>query len=552
MDHKEKNENNFKEYLKNNLYDGLLNIDFLHDNNSSKIKKNSFFDMINEKKIKIYTETKPTDLENFIHNELIDLVNGDSTTIFKNIFTNTKNDNKQINLSNYTVVLDKSVDNLEMKNKLTVIFGITKYENTFIGTCEKFLNNKNVIIDDKFLLPTKKLKKQYLIEAIKIGFLPISLNNIINYNSLNSNDDKIIFKEICVIKQYIDETIKLINTDEIDIFKDYKTALLTAQIFLNDINNIDDIKIKYKDKTTDTYKIVESIVMSLKETRDIYYIEEIKQKMDSKNKYILVTGDMIQSYRAIIENISTINVVLTIIRFLALYDNNEQLKIIGNPFELISTNANIRNNYMNDENKKEIIKKILSNPIITLRKNSEFHTKYLYNNNNYDKILNKEYLKYVANIFYDNEEEDIICINNHNYINGEFCYNENYNENNGEYTLLDNNVEEKTQIMNYFFLFAQNNITNKEDLLYLIQYFKYKFCTHCCSYPNTVYDRIIDDINNFVKKYDEQFNIKLSTFQFCIFYLLLAYHDFVWIHYIIPFAKKIYIDEFDWKQIDLL
>ncbi len=232
MDHKEKNENNFKEYLKNNLYEGLLNIDFLHDNSSSKLKKNSFFDMINEKKIKIYTESKPVDLENFIHNELIDLVNGDDTTIFKNIFTNTKNNNNQLNLSNYTVVLDKSVDNIEMKNKLTTIFGITKYENTFIGTCEKFLNSKNVIIDDAFLLPTKKLKKQYLIEAVKIGFLPISLNNIINYNSLNSNDDRVIFKEIIVIKQYIDETITLINTNEIDIFKDYKTALLTAQIFL--------------------------------------------------------------------------------------------------------------------------------------------------------------------------------------------------------------------------------------------------------------------------------------------------------------------------------
>ncbi len=320
---------------------------------------------------------------------------------------------------------------------------------------------------------------------------------------------------------------------------------------LNDINNIDDIKLKYKDKTTETYKIIESIVMSLKKTRDIYYIEEIKQKMDSKNNYILVTGDMIQSYRAIIENISTINLVLTMIRFLALYDN-EQLKIIGNPFELISTNTNIRNNYINDKNKKEIIKQILSNPVINLRKNSEFHTKYLHDNNNYNKILNKDYLKYVANIFYDNEEEKNICIDNYIYINGEFCYNENYNENNGEYTLLDNNVEEKTQIMNYFYLFAQNNIKNKEDLIYLIQYFKYRFCIHSCSYPNTVYDRIIDDINNFIDKYNDTINIKTSTLQFCIFYLLLAYHDFVWIHYIIPFAKKIYITEFDWNQIDLL
>ena len=83
---------------------------FIHDKSESKLKKNTFNDMLNKK--------------------------------------------KEMKLDNYIVILDKSVDNLEMKKKLSTIFGIQKFEKTFVGNCERFLNG-SVEIAKAFLYTAK-------------------------------------------------------------------------------------------------------------------------------------------------------------------------------------------------------------------------------------------------------------------------------------------------------------------------------------------------------------------------------------------------------------
>jgi len=241
MNHKE-----FKEFINKNISDGLINIDFLHDNPSSK----EFYDMINNKEINIYNKSKPEDLEHFIHNELIDLVVDENDTIFQNIFVKNESNNKLENLSEYICILDTSVNNDEMILKLKTIFNIKHFEQTFVGNCEKFLTSTvNASIDKMFLTTKNNLKLEYVVEAIKIGFLPLSKNQIINFNALNNTNSQTVLNELNKIKLYIDETLvsikkvkKYFGIDFVEIF--IKTLEnLKKRLLL--INNIDDVKNKY-------------------------------------------------------------------------------------------------------------------------------------------------------------------------------------------------------------------------------------------------------------------------------------------------------------------
>lgn len=531
MLHKSKNEQKFKDYINENLSDGLISIDFLHDNLSSKVKGKKFYDLVNNKEIKVYSGSKPQDLESFLHNELIDLSNGEKT-VLNNIFINGNPDRKQLDLSGYIVVLDKSADNEEMKIKLTTIFEITQYESTFVANCEKFLNSKNIIIDKKFLTTRKTLKRYYLIEAIKIGFLPITQSNIINFNSLSNSNEQVLFDELQVIKQYVDESLiiitkKMLNTELND---DFCQDLKKIKIILAQIIDVTDIKTKYL-ANNDSIGLIEKVILSVKEARDIFYIEEIKQQMnlDPNKKFILVSADLVQCYRAIIANISTINLVLSLIRFMAIYDN-KKLKFIGNPFELISSNQKIIQKYIGDENKKQIIKSILSNPIINLKRSVQFNIKYLINTG--EQILDPEYLSKVAKLFEDDTKEIGVDL----------------------FSSITNNLEEKKKHMDILLEFARANIKDENDLLYVFNELSKYHQAYGLSFSHA-----IDNIDTFIKDNmsDNQINsedqpVKESTWQFYIFYLTTLYSGFTLLEYIRPLAKKFYPNDFDWEQVDNL
>jgi hypothetical protein len=287
--------------------------------------------------------------------------------------------------------------------------------------------------------------------------------------------------------------------------------------------NYDDNKISLKES-------VEKVVFSLKEARDIYYIEEIKILM-TKNlnkKYILVSGDLVQSYRAIISNISTINVLLSIIRFMGIYNLNK-LNIIGNPFELISSNKEIVNKYLDDNIKKDIIKNILSNPIINLRRNVSFNTKYFLNN--YDRIYTSQFLIELSNTFVDDLGRPGV----------------------DEISSTELNLDKKKEYMDYLLNFAKNNIKDEIDLLYVLGYLKFKFNNYY------YFDIIINKLNRIIQEntldipeIEGDIPIQESTWQFQIFYLCTFDARFSLMEYIIPVAKKLYSNEFNWNEVEQL
>ncbi len=504
-------EKEFKEFINKNISDGFINIDFLHDNSSSLVKSKGFYDMINNKKINIYN----------------------------------KLNNKLENLSEYICILDTSVNNDEMILKLKTIFNIKHFEQTFVGNCEKFITSSvNASIDKMFLTTKNNLKLEYVVEAIKIGFLPLSKNQIINFNALNNTNLQTVLNELNKIKLYIDESLVSIKKVKkyfgINFAERFINTLENLKKRLLLINNIDDVKNIYfieenKKKNYDDNKIslkesVEKVVFSLKEARDIYYIEEIKILM-TKNlnkKYILVSGDLVQSYRAIISNISTINVLLSIIRFMGIYNLNK-LNIIGNPFELISSNKEIVNKYLDDNIKKDIIKNILSNPIINLRRNVSFNTKYFLNN--YDRIYTSQFLIELSNTFVDDLGRPGV----------------------DEISSTELNLDKKKEYMDYLLNFAKNNIKDEIDLLYVLGYLKFKFNNYY------YFDILINKLNRIIQEntldipeIEGDIPIQESTWQFQIFYLCTFDASFSLMEYIIPVAKKLYPNEFNWNEVEQL
>ncbi len=529
MSHKANKEAKFREFVKKNLSNGLMNMDLFHDNPVVKVKTNGFYDMINEKSVDIYTGSVPDDLENFIHNELVDLVNNEEN-ILQNLFVKNQVGKSGLNgLENYIGILDKSADNNEMKAKLEKIFQIKKFEQTFIGNCEMFLNNNSTKIFPEFMDENSNLKTEYLIESIKIGFLPIGKNKLINFNSFSKGKPLELFEELIIFNQFISESLSVIKQLKLknEFYKDFTDELKIIKKKIGKIKKITDLNQYTNDEKL--VKLVEKIVFSLKEARDIFYIEEIKAKMLSQPKfqYILITGDIIQSYRAILSNISTINLVLSIIRFMGIYNGNK-LDFIGNPFELITTNELANADYIKSKTKKNIIESILANPIISLKKIGEikFNGKYLVNN--YYKLSDVNYLKTLSELFMDDDERIGI----------------------EEYSSLDKNQLEKKIHMDYLLDFAKANIQNVEELLHVF----YSLRNNYEQNQNSIFDGPIEKIKLRYKKNIVDFKhvvFNNSTWQFQIFYLLTIWKGISVLSYIVPLAQKFYSNDFNWEQIEL-
>ena len=404
------------EYYDTKLHDDphntILELELMHDQGKSKIKNKDFLNMLTLDDIKI-TNTNIEDVEGYLREKIIDYSIGDDTETLKNFFnSNIVNDIKKqkITLNEYKMVFDNSRDNKPVRITLEVLFNLKDSKNTFIGICEKMLRSKNIKISNDKFIENNKLKEFYLLEAIQIGFDPIDKNKLINYNIFHDLDDY----EKKILSYYKKDNIKNINLEEkyilglvnnLDKFmKEIQLTLNVLKNIFNVINNQSSYNLSTASKLylgkyilkvpilsitayinnifdndltlIEKFKLLIeerihyiTLIYSMKEARDTYYLEEIKNMIQKDNiKPIFITLDRILAYRCILYGISVIHYSINGITILGI-NKDDNINIIGNPFELFIRNDqdNEMINKYNTQDKKDLINKIINNPIITLQ-----------------------------------------------------------------------------------------------------------------------------------------------------------------------------------------
>jgi hypothetical protein len=203
------------------------------------------------------------------------------------------------------------------------------------------------------------------------------------------------------------------------------------------------------------------------------------------------------------------NLMLSMIRFIAIYNNNE-LSIIGNPFELISSNETIIQKYLDDKTRKDLMKDILLNPIIRLKNRLSLKTKYFLLN--YNNIYSQDYIKDTINML-----------------------------------IVNNNKEKIKERLDYLLNFAENNIHDKNDLLFIINYlsrFHYNLFDVEHLIKLTIKNYLIDN-----PKKDTDLPMDISTLRFLLLFILTIYNESVNFNKIIKIGQEIYNDDFIWNEI---
>jgi len=371
-----------KEFMVNRK-NAILNLELLHDIGKDRLKSKNYIDMINLEEVPL-TENIINDPEKYIKEHIINIDAKKSNVLDK--FMTINNENNTINnldLSTYIAVYDNGTGGEITSKTLMNIFGITQTEELFIKECEKRILHKSKISNSEFV-ENGKLKEKYLEEAIKIGFDPIEMDSLINFKifkdlELTAFDKKIDINYVNRNRKEYENIYKILSNIEL-IIRNCK-QYFTNHDLIKKIKNYDNISSLFsitntlknilEDNETDdniastkiTFTHITKLIFSMKEARDSYYFKEIK---DLKNdKIIFITGDELSAYRAILEGISVINYNMGIISFIAIIKDNN-INIIGNPFRMFSTNEHIENKYKNN-NIKELLKKIINNPIIKLK-----------------------------------------------------------------------------------------------------------------------------------------------------------------------------------------
>ena len=389
----------FDEEFKKNIYSGIMKLEFVHDLGKNKIENKIFYDLINKKEIYI-NETVPSDSEDYIIKQILNFNDG----VFKN---NYSLDNTEFNIksiADYHVVFDNVTYSENLINKLKVIFGINNYYETFIGSCEKMIQHKNKLSDQFF--ENGKLKSKYIKESLLIGFLPISQNTLINYIPFKKFANKLesIEGELKILHTFCKEVITIYNSYRYELKLDEEFYLY----FINSIKKINDVLDEYFKESNNKLKLdlyivnktkIEQIIYSMKEARDSYYIEELEEILQENKKTIFVTTDKILTFRCILKNIPVINITNFMIKFIVLFDNNK-LRIIGNPFELLDTDNPTK---YQSEKTKSIINNIIGNPIFKIKKDMEIHSKYIKTEYN---LLDTKFIRKAYDIFYDDIFDD--------------------------------------------------------------------------------------------------------------------------------------------------
>ena len=386
----ESDDSEFGEDFKKNLHLNIMRLEFSHDIGTKKIQGQEMYDLIKNKEVVFNIKGIPVDKkkEDYLKNEFIHFDKSSFKGKFKNINIDKKKTEDINDLSNWNAVFDNLTDNQNLINKLHFIFGISNYYKTFIGNIESFILKSDIAtvniepkdINNQFITDGK-LKKEYIKEAILIGFLPKSLSGLLsfapylNFTKITDNFE-IHLKYLLEFCNEVKILSKNINFE--DIQKKYVNELISLIPKIKKILNEEDKNNKYIMYKDDVRKLVEKLIFSMKEARDGYYIEEINEikKEKTSNNIIFITTDKIQTFRCILNGISVVNILNGMIRYLAIYNNDNQLKIVGNPFEIFDEKNPIMYT-QTSEKIKDIIKDIMSNPIMKVKKNFTYYSKYL-------------------------------------------------------------------------------------------------------------------------------------------------------------------------------
>lgn len=181
------------------------------------------------------------------------------------------------------------------------------------------LSNKIKIIESNFYNNYNELKEEYIYESLLIGF-NYKKNKLLNFRNINSFD-KITEKTKELLSDFIDFIIliKNFNSNNYDNFIEFKKII--NKISIDEIKQI----IKYKKLNTKNtsniaqkkiknikflFNQIKSIIYSMKEMRDWFYVKEIVNRYNDNilfKNVIYCTSDSINLFRSILYNISTIN-----------------------------------------------------------------------------------------------------------------------------------------------------------------------------------------------------------------------------------------------------
>ena len=188
----------------------------------------------------------------------------------------------------------------------------------------------------------------------------------------------------------------------------------------------------------------------------------------------------------------------------------------------------IVNKYLNDNIRKDLIKDILSNPVINLKRNLSINTKYFLNN--YDKIYDSDFLFELKSTFVDDGTPGVDSTSS-----------------------TELNLVKKKEYMDYLLNFSRNNIKDENDLIYTMHCIRSKQSWH------GPFDHLIDHIHNVINSntlddpdLEGDKPIEESTWQFQIFYLCTVNGYFALMEYMLPIAKKFYPNEFNWDEVEQL
>jgi hypothetical protein len=368
----------FDEMFKKDMHTNIMRLEFAHDLKMSNIKNKKFYDLVKNKELKILDDL-PSNIEEYLKSQFINYNKSSLIDFFK---SNPKVEDKKLDLSEYSIVFDNLTFKKSIINKLVKIFNITNYYQTFIGNAEQFLVSDKNEISKRFLNNENELLREYLIEAILIGFFPKSKNKLLTFSKYNNFTEytdefekelKLLLEFILEVKDYKD-----IFTEKIHLR--FIKRLIRAEKQIKKILNNDDnnskgkiYKKKYRDK-------IEKLIFSMKEARDSYYIQEMINIQKENKNIIFITTDKILTFRCIFNNISVINILNGMIRYMAIYRDNK-VKIIGNPFEIFGGPEE----KLSSEKIKEIINDIINTPLMNLERTKIYYNKYLittYNNLN--------------------------------------------------------------------------------------------------------------------------------------------------------------------------
>lgn len=314
---------NIEQYVKN-----IMKNNFYHENHDNIYTYVNSNDKVQIKKSNEYTiifDNMQCNMKNIINIQM--MLSCSKLKIYipfilccENINVNKKDNLNDDNNYNYDDLneIENNVGNIidsynKLKNKINKSSAITIIESDFYD------NNGN-------------LKNEYIYESLLIGFNydKKKLLNFKNINSFNNMNNKT--KEL--LNDFIDY-IKLLNNTNNSVNEDLlKFKQIIKNITINEIEKV----IKYKksknkqgEKELSIFNKIKAIIYSMKEMRDLFYIKEIVKRTNDgllNINTIYCTSDSINLFRSILYNISTINLHNNNIKYISIYQTNNNKKYV--------------------------------------------------------------------------------------------------------------------------------------------------------------------------------------------------------------------------------